>query len=87
MTSHARSQLAQITGTNIAAARERLGLTQREVAEQVNAAIPGAKLSPADVSRWERHLVEPGPKYRFALAEILFDGELAAMYAEGAVAA
>lgn len=62
------------------AARADLNLTQRQVGEAVGA-------TPADVSRWESGKVEPGGKYRQQLADVLFDGDLSAMYAEIEVAA
>lgn len=55
--------------------RDERGLTQRQVAELIG-------VTHADVSRWERGTVEPGGKYRQLIAEHLFDGSLAAMYAE-----
>jgi transcriptional regulator with XRE-family HTH domain len=82
MQRQAHRQSAQITGANIRAARDDRQLTQRELAESIAALVPDSKLVAADVSRWETGLIEPGPKYRFALAEVLFEGNLAAMYAE-----
>jgi transcriptional regulator with XRE-family HTH domain len=82
MTRQAPSQIALITGGNIASARLELKMTQRDVAEAVAAQVPNARLTPADVSRWERGKVEPGAKYRQPLAEVLFNGSLAAMYRE-----
>ena len=82
MPSQAPRQITQIVGENIAAARQAAELTQREVAEQVGALVEGSKLSPTDVSRWERGGIEPGAKYRQALAAVLFDGDLSAMYVE-----
>lgn len=82
MQRHAHRQPAQITGRNIATARGQRKLTQRELAAEIVSLVPDAKLGGADVSRWETGRIEPGPKYRFALAQILFDGDLSAMYAE-----
>lgn len=82
MQRQARRQAAQITGRNIRAARGESRLTQRELATEINALVPDGKLAAGDVSRWETGLIEPGAKYRFALAQILFDGDLSAMYAE-----
>lgn len=79
MQRQAPRQVAQITGTNIRAART---MTQRELAAEINDLVPDGKLTAGDVSRWETGLIEPGAKYRFALAQILFDGDLSAMYAE-----
>ena len=75
MTQHALQHTKQIVGSNLKAARIALGMTQRQVGEAVGAAGP-------DVSRWETGRVEPGPFYRQRLADLLFDGSLARMYAQ-----
>lgn len=82
MQRQAHRQIAQTTGRNIRAAREEQGQTQRELAAAIEVLVPDAKLTSADVSRWETGRIEPGPKYRFALADVLFGGDLSAMYAE-----
>jgi len=87
MTRQVPRQIPLITGRNIATARVQKGMTQRDVAEAIAERVPDALISPADISRWERAKVEPGGKYRHALAAVLFDGDLSAMYAEEAAAA
>lgn len=67
--------MAQITGRNLRAARDERDLTQRTVAEAIG-------VTPMDVSRWETGRVEPGGKYRQALADFFFDGNVAALYRE-----
>jgi transcriptional regulator with XRE-family HTH domain len=75
MTQHPSLQIKQRVGANLAAARVAKGMTQRQVGEAVGAAGP-------DVSRWENGRVEPGPAYRQALADVLFDGDVSALYRE-----
>ena len=67
--------MAQITGRNLRAARDESGLTQRNVADAVG-------VTPMDVSRWETGRVEPGGKYRQALADFFFGGDVSALYRE-----
>lgn len=67
--------MAQLTGQNLRAARDARGLTQKEVADEIG-------VSPMDVSRWETGRVEPGPLYRSLLADLFFDGRVAALYEE-----
>lgn len=75
MTRQADRQTAPTVGLNLRAARDELELTQRQVAEAVG-------VTPADVSRWERGKVEPSARFRFPLAELLFDGDVSALYRE-----
>lgn len=77
MSTHATPHIADLTGANLRAARQARQMTQRQVADLVG-------VTNRDVSRWENGGVEPGPKYRRKLAEVLFDGDLSAMYAEAA---
>jgi transcriptional regulator with XRE-family HTH domain len=77
MAPNAEPQIAQTVGANIRAAREARGMTQKEVADAV-----GGKTTNRDVSRWESGAVEPGSQNRQLLARILFDGDVAALYAE-----
>lgn len=60
---------------NLRRARLERDWTQRQVAAEVG-------VTPADVSRWESGRVEPGAKYRYALADLLFDGDVSALYRE-----
>lgn len=81
MPTHATPQIAQTVGRNIRTARTAVGLSQHELAQRI-----GGKVTSRDVSRWERGGVEP-TKYRHLLAEILFGGDLGAMYDEQEAAA
>lgn len=74
---HAPRQIAQVTGSNLRVARDEKGLTQREVAEVIG-------VSPMDVSRWETGRVEPSGKYRQALADFFFAGDVSALYRQEA---
>ena len=65
----------EIVGANIRAARRERRWTQHEVGVEIGATGP-------DVGRWERGVVEPGPRYRQALADLFFGGEVAALYRE-----
>ncbi len=69
--------MAKLTGGNLRAARDERGLTQKQVADAIGA-------SPMDVSRWETGRIEPGPRYRALLADLLFDGRVAGLYEEPA---
>lgn len=73
MTRQGREQIAPTVGVNLRAARDQRDWTQRQVAEAVG-------VTPADVSRWERGTVEPGPSYRLLLADLFFDGDVSALY-------
>lgn len=77
MATQATNQVALTVGRNIRAAREAADLSQNDLARQI-----GGKLTSRDISRWENGRVEPSNKYRFDLADILFDGSVAEMYAE-----
>ena len=67
-------------GENLRAARQGRGWTQKQVGEAIG-------VTNRDVSRWESGKVEPGRRYRHLLADLLFDGDLSAMYAEPSEAA
>jgi transcriptional regulator with XRE-family HTH domain len=73
MTTHAKPNIALTVGVNLKAAREARRMTQKEVADAIG-------VTNRDVSRWENGGVEPGTKYRHALAQVLFDGDLSALY-------
>lgn len=75
MPTQATPHIALTVGTNLRAARNSREWTQREVADRVG-------VTPKDVSRWESGAVEPGGKYRLALADLFFDGNVAALYSE-----
>lgn len=81
MPTHATHHVAQTVGRNIRAARITADLSQHELAQRI-----GGKVTSRDVSRWENGGVEP-TKYRHMLAEILFGGDLAAMYDDAQEAA
>lgn len=78
MQQRAERQIKQIVGRNLAAARVAQGFTQRQVGDAIG--VPGP-----DVSRWETGRVEPGPMNRQKLAELLFDGDVSALYREDLV--
>jgi len=80
MTRQRDRQTAPTVGFNLRLGRLAKEMTQRQVAEAVGAA-------PADVSRWERGKVEPSARFRFPLAEVLFEGDVSALYREPAEAA
>jgi transcriptional regulator with XRE-family HTH domain len=73
MATQPNHHLAALVGTNIAAARERAGLTQQEVATAV-------KTSISRVSDWERGLHMPSRSVQPLLAELLFEGDVTAMF-------
>lgn len=73
MTQQAAQQTKQQVGANLRAARDRAGMTQRQVGDAVGAAGP-------DVSRWETGRVEPGAYFRQQLADLFFDGDVAELY-------
>lgn len=75
MSTNETPHIAQRVGANLRGARLAKGMTQRQVAEMVGT-------ESRDVSRWENGGVEPGPKYRHLLANVLFDGDLSALYRE-----
>lgn len=75
-----RPTTKEIVGANLRAARTKRRWTQHEVGVEIGATGP-------DVGRWERGVVEPGPTYRQALADLLFDGDLSALYESEGVAA
>jgi transcriptional regulator with XRE-family HTH domain len=66
-------QMKLTLGANLRAAREAVHMTQRQVGEAVGA-------TGSDVSRWETGRIEPGAMYRVALANLLFDGDVSALY-------
>ena len=68
-------QMTTSVGANLRAARQDRGWTQKQVGDSIG-------VSNRDVSRWESGKVEPGRRYRHLLADLLFEGDLAAMYAE-----
>lgn len=69
------SAIRQTIAANIRAARDARGLRQREVAARLDTDV-------MQVSRWERGVTRPGPSYEAKLVELLFDGDLGALYAE-----
>lgn len=75
MSSQSDRHLATIVGANIRTARDRLGLTQRELGERIGA-------EGLFISRWERGANSPSPKYLPLLADALFEGDISALYRE-----
>lgn len=73
--SRATGRLATTVGANIKAAREAMGLTQRQLADLVNGVDSMA------VSRWERGMHRPTDDNLFALADVL-DQDPGWFYAE-----
>jgi transcriptional regulator with XRE-family HTH domain len=74
MTNSRARQVRELVGSNIRAGRTAKGMTQAEL----GAAIGG--VSGPDISRWEAGRVEPSADARAKLADILFGGDLAALY-------
>lgn len=76
MTGHATQHSASVLiGLNLAAARKRKGLTQREVAVAL-------EVNERMVTRWEKGHNRPSAPYERALVALLFDGDLGALYRE-----
>lgn len=75
MTQQGKQQIVHTVAANLREARLARKLTQHEVGVAVGTDGPS-------VSRWEMGRVEPGPAYRVALAELLFDGDVSALYRE-----
>lgn len=80
MRTNTAPQIAQTVGENLRRARLAKDLTQKEVGDELG-------VTNRDVSRWENGAVEPGRKYRLLLADLLFDGDVSAMYAGEGLAA
>lgn len=70
-----RSPLKQTIGANIDRAIRDSGLTNRQVGDRIGVA-------EGQVWRWRRGRVEPTGVHRIAVADVLFGGDLGAMYAE-----
>lgn len=75
----AESELAGIIGANLRHYAHEKGLSQREIADQVGA-------TPSQVSHWFAGSYEPR-KYLRALAELLCDGDVSALYRQNGTAA
>jgi transcriptional regulator with XRE-family HTH domain len=75
-----KNHILMTVGSNLRAAREARGLTQKQVGDALG-------VTNRDVSRWENGKVEPGARYRQMLADELFDGQVSRMYEDLAVAA
>lgn len=75
MSSHANRQALTVVGNNVRRAREARGWTQRELAAALDTDV-------MQVSRWERGEHRPNAAYEAALTEVLFEGNLAALYTE-----
>jgi transcriptional regulator with XRE-family HTH domain len=76
VSSQAPSKLASIVGSNLRAARDRKGLTQRQLAALID--VPDL-----NISRWERGAHRPSEANLHALAEAL-DMTYADFYTEAA---
>ena len=77
MPSQTTNHLAVIAGANIRSARLAADLTQRELADRLGA-------PDIYVSRWERGKNSPSPKFLPVIADVLFNGDLSALYREEA---
>lgn len=73
MTTHAKRHTASTVGQNIKAARTAKGWTQRELAGQLDT-------DTLSVSRWERGANRPSAIHEAKLADLLFGGDVAALY-------
>lgn len=80
MTSQAPNRLATIIGANIREARLARKMTQAQLAAAIG-------VESMFISRWERGANTPADDRQYALADYLFDGDLAALYADPKVAA
>jgi transcriptional regulator with XRE-family HTH domain len=74
MTRHEAGHLKDRIARNLRDAAKAKGLSQRKIADAVGA-------TPAQVSHWMRGTYTPRD-YLFKLAELLFDGDLSALYRE-----
>jgi transcriptional regulator with XRE-family HTH domain len=74
------THLANIVGANISRARRFKGLTQQDVAGAL-------ATSTSRVSGWERGLHLPSRRQQQPLAELLFGGDVSALYRETEAAA
>lgn len=75
MTQHGKQQIVHTVAANLREARLARKLSQHEVGVAVGTTGPA-------VSRWENGRVEPGAAYRVALADLLFAGDVSALYRE-----
>lgn len=75
MSSHASQHVEPVWALNIRRAREFRGWTQRQLATELDT-------DTMSVSRWERGKVRPSAQFEAKLVALLFDGDLAALYAE-----
>lgn len=73
MTSPAISPGAALVGANLDREIAARGLTNRAVGDMIGA-------TEHQVWRWRRARVEPSTRYAMALAAVLFDGDVAALY-------
>lgn len=76
MSSHASQQMVPVWSQNIRREREARGWRQRDLAASLDTDV-------MSVSRWERGM-RPSAKYEARLVELLFEGDLGALYAEPA---
>lgn len=73
MDTQARHQILLTLGSNLRAAREAQGMTQKQVGDRLG-------VTNRDVSRWENGRVEPGAVNRQLLADLLYGGDVSRMY-------
>lgn len=69
--------LKKLIGRNIREARLAAGMTQRDLSIVVDTDV-------MQVSRWERGITRPGADNELRVANVLFDGDIARLYEEGA---
>lgn len=75
MATQGTTHLAEIVGANIAAARTKAGLTQQELATEIESSV-------SRVSGWETGKHLPSPRKQARLAARLFDGDTTALFRE-----
>lgn len=78
MSSHASrhsSAIRTAIAANIRAARKAQGLRQRDLAALLDT-------DAMSVSRWERGIARPNAEYEAQLVDVLFDGDLVALYTD-----
>lgn len=75
MATQVASNLSSLVGRNIAAAREAAGLTQQQLASEL-------ETSTSRVSGWERGIHLPSQKQQPAIAALLFGGDVSALFRE-----
>lgn len=72
---HATRHITATIGANVRRGRDAANLTQHELGLKVG--VPGVQ-----ISKWERGEHRPSAHYEKLLADVLFEGEVAALYRE-----